>query len=147
MMHKQKGFTLIESLIVLSIFMILTLITTMSIKPQYFIKDDELFIEQLSADLYFAQAYAISHQSETYLAFKESEYQYIIKTSPDQPPLLERQYSNRIKAYGGTLSLYVKYLPDGNISKFGSFYISIGEKLYKYTFLIGKGRFYVTQEK
>ncbi|MDQ6599636.1 prepilin-type N-terminal cleavage/methylation domain-containing protein [Bacillus salipaludis] len=146
MKNHQQGFTLIESLLVLAIFLILSSITVFSVKPQANRMEDETFISQLKADLFFAQQYAISHQHEVYVAFSENEYNYYIYERNDLPRLVERYYSNNIHVYPGTLSLYFRFLPDGNISKFGSFTIVTKDKQYRVTFLIGKGRFYVTEE-
>ncbi|WP_323467926.1 type II secretion system protein, partial [Alkalihalophilus pseudofirmus] len=46
MKHNQKGFTLAESLIVLSIFMILSTVTVFSLKPQHTMLEDEAFLTQ-----------------------------------------------------------------------------------------------------
>ncbi|WHY90503.1 competence type IV pilus minor pilin ComGD [Neobacillus cucumis] len=146
MKNNQNGFTLIESLLVLAIFLILSSITVFSVKPQANRIEDETFISQLKTDLYFAQQYAISHQHEVYVGFSENEYNYYIYERNDLPLLVERYYSNDIHVYPGTLSLYFRFLPDGNISKFGSFTIVTKDKQYRVTFLIGKGRFYVTEE-
>jgi competence protein ComGD len=147
MKNKQAGFTLIESLLVLSIFMIISSVTAFSLKPQYFMIDDSVFLTQLQADLLYAQQYAIAHQSEIFVRFTEDQFEYSIYYRYDLPHVVERSYSTNIKVYGGSLPLTFKFLPDGNVSKFGSFYIKTSDKSYRVTFLIGKGRFYVTQEK
>ncbi|MDR6998729.1 competence type IV pilus minor pilin ComGD [Neobacillus niacini] len=146
MKMNQKGFTLLESLLVLAIFLIISSITVFSVKPQANRMEDETFISQLKADLYFAQQYSISHQHEVTVSFSENEYNYFIYERTDLPRLVERYYSSDIHVYPGTLPLYFRFLSDGNISKFGSFTIVTKDKQYRITFLIGKGRFYVTEE-
>lgn len=146
MKHRQAGFTLIESLLVFAIFLIISSITAFSLKPQYFMIDEEFFISQLKADLLFGQQYAISHQCEVTVVFTEEEYEYSLKTRTDLPSLIDRHYSSNIKVYSGSLPLFFKFLPDGNVNKFGSFYIKSSTKSYRLTVLIGKGRFYVTEE-
>ncbi|MFL6554920.1 MAG: prepilin-type N-terminal cleavage/methylation domain-containing protein, partial [Bacillus sp. (in: firmicutes)] len=61
MKNDQNGFTLIESLLVLSIFMIISSITVFSLQPQHSVLEDEAFLTQLKADLFYSQQYAISH--------------------------------------------------------------------------------------
>ena len=147
MKNNQKGFTLIESLLVLTIFMIISSITAFSLKPQYFMIDDNVFLTQLQTDLLYAQQYAISHQSEVTIMFTEDQYKYSIYNHFNLPPLVERNYSTKINVYGGTLPLIFKFLSNGNVSKFGTFFIKTSDKTYRVTILIGKGRFYVLEEK
>lgn len=147
MINQQKGFTLIESLLVLSVFMIVSSITAFSLKPQHFLIDDNVFLTELKADLLYSQQYAISHHCEVSVMFTENQYEYSIYTRFDLPPIVQRNYSTTIKVYGGSLPLNFKFLPDGNVSMFGSFFIRTSDKSYRVTVLIGKGRFYVLEEK
>ncbi|MDQ0197316.1 competence type IV pilus minor pilin ComGD [Neobacillus ginsengisoli] len=146
MKNKQDGFTLIESLLVLSVFLIISSITAFTLKPQYSTIDDEAFLSQLQADLLYAQQYAISHQHEVTVIFFSDQYKYNIYMRSDLPNIIERNYSTNMTVYGGSLPLYFKFLPDGNVNKFGSFYIKSSKKNYRLTVLIGKGRFYVVEE-
>jgi competence protein ComGD len=142
----QKGFTLIESLLVLSIFMIISSVTVFSLKPQHSVIEDEVFLTQLKADLYYAQQYAISHQHEVSVVFMPNEYKYYMSLRPELPRIIERKYSTSFFLREGTIPLYFKFLNDGNVNKFGSFYIQTKNKSYRLTFLIGKGRFYVAEQ-
>lgn len=146
MKRNQQGFTLIESLVVLSIFMILTSITVFSLNPQHSVVDHTSFFTQLKADLFFAQTYAISHQHEVSVTIMPSEYKYYMYLTTNTPPIIERTYSKNFHLSEGSLPLYFKYLPDGNINKFGSIIIQTANKTYRMTFMIGKGRFYVTEQ-
>lgn len=146
MSNAQKGFTLIESLIVLSIFMILSSVTVISLKPQQSVLNDEAFLTQLKADLYYAQAYAISHQQEVSVVFSPANHSYSLLLRSGQEHLLDRTYSTDIELIEGTITLYFKYLHDGTVNKFGTFLIISRDKTYVMTILIGKGRFYVTEK-
>jgi competence protein ComGD len=146
MVNNQKGFTLIESLVVLSIFMIISSITAFNLKPQYYMVDDEAFFTQLKADLLFAQQYAISHQHEVTINFMADKHMYYIHENYVLSPLVEREYSPNINVIPGSLTLYFKFLHDGNVSRFGFLYFQTDDKLYRLTVMIGKGRFYVTEE-
>jgi competence protein ComGD len=144
--NSQRGFTLVESLVVLSIFMILSSVTVISLQPQHSMLDDEAFLTQLKADLYFAQAYAISHQQEVSVVFFPSSHSYSLLLRSGQEHLLDRTYSSEIELIEGTVTLYFKYLHDGTVNKFGTFLIISRDKTYVMTILIGKGRFYVTEQ-
>jgi competence protein ComGD len=146
MKNMQEGFTLIESLLVLSVFIIISSITAFTLKPQYSTIDDEAFLSQLQTDLLYAQQYAISHQHEVTVIFMSDQNKYNIYMRSDLPNIIERNYSTNMTVYGGSLPLFFKFLPDGNVNKFGSFYIKSNKKNYRFTVLIGKGRFYVIEE-
>ncbi|WP_462412205.1 competence type IV pilus minor pilin ComGD [Neobacillus sp. Marseille-QA0830] len=146
MTSRQTGFTLAESLIVLSIFMILSLFTVFSLKPQHLMVQDQAFISQLKADLLFSQAYAMSHQHEVSVVLMPDNFQYYMIMQNDQSPIVLRKYSKEIYLTEGTIPLYFKFSSDGNVNKFGTFYIRMPTKTYKVTILIGRGRFYVTEQ-
>ncbi|NRD80738.1 type II secretion system protein [Bacillus sp. BRMEA1] len=145
MINDQKGFTLTESLVVFSIFLILTTVTVFSLKPQQTLINKTDFFTQFKADLYYAQEYAISHQHEVSVTIIPSEYKYYMYLNTFSPPIMERNYSHDLYLTEGSLPLYFKFLPDGNINKFGSIIIQSKNKTYRMTFLIGKGRFYVAE--
>ncbi|MFF2448606.1 competence type IV pilus minor pilin ComGD [Neobacillus sp. NPDC058068] len=146
MNYNQKGFTLIESLVVLSIFMIISSVTVFSLKPQQPMIEEEAFITQLKADLYYAQNYAISHQHEVSVVFMPSQFKYYMYLRTDIPPFIVRNYSTNIYVNEGSLPLYFKFLIDGNVNKFGTLFIQTKRKDYRLTVLIGKGRFYVAEQ-
>ncbi|MEH7111908.1 competence type IV pilus minor pilin ComGD [Neobacillus niacini] len=144
MLHNQKGFTLIESLIVLSILLIISSITAFNIKPQYTSANEKAFISQLKADLYYGQQYAISHQMEVKVSFFEHEHRYTIVAGSNR--IVERNHSPNIRVTQGTIPLFFKFNPTGNVDRFGSLFIRTPKKLLRLTVLIGKGRFYVIEE-
>lgn len=144
-MHfNQKGYTLIESLIVLSIFLIISSITAFSIKPQFHSANDRTFISQLKADLYYGQQYAIANQMEVKVIFYEYEHMYAIIAGTKR--IIERNHSPTIRVSSGTIQLVFKFNPNGNVDRFGTLFIRTQQKNYRLTLLIGKGRFYVLEE-
>ncbi|GLB58178.1 competence type IV pilus minor pilin ComGD [Cytobacillus sp. NCCP-133] len=146
MIKNQKGFTLLESLFVLSIFLIIATITAVLIKPHFIYFEKQMFFTQLKADLLFAQQYAITHQTEVIVQFAPDQQMYSAHTKIGSRPVVIREYSKIFEVKKGTMPLYFQYGPGGNTNKFGSFYISAGEERYQITFLIGQGRFYVAKE-
>ncbi|AZU63324.1 competence type IV pilus minor pilin ComGD [Neobacillus mesonae] len=146
MKSAQKGFTLIESLIVLSIFMILSTVTVFSLKPEHTMMEDEGFLTRMQADLYFAQNYAMSHQHEVSLRFIPSQYKYKVSEGTEQSLILERSYSQNFRVTEGSIPFTIVFLPNGNVRNFGSLYIRTKTKVYRLTFLIGRGRFYVAEQ-
>lgn len=142
----EKGFTLIESLLVLSIFLLISLVTAFSIKPQYELKQSEMFLTQLKSDLLFGQQYAISHQKEVTVVISEKQHYYYLRSGFNLTPIVMRNYAENITISPGSLPLTFNFSPSGTINKFGSLYIQCWSKHYRLTFLIGKGRFYVVEE-
>ena len=142
----QKGFTLIESLLVLSIFLILSMVTVVSLQPQHSVLQDEAFVTQLRADFLYSQQYAISHQDDVSVVLDTSQNKYYMIAKTERPPIVMREYSTHIHLIEGTMPLYFAFLADGNVNKFGSFLIQTEKKTYRVTFLIGEGRFYVKEQ-
>ena len=105
MQTKENGFTLIESLIVLSIFLILSLITIFFVKPQYEMTESKEFLTQLQADLFYAQQYAISHQKEVTINIMSDQHYYYIRDRYDLPLVAERHFSQNVIVTPGSLPL------------------------------------------
>ncbi|KAB2338502.1 type II secretion system protein [Cytobacillus depressus] len=146
MNFKQGGFTLIESLFVLSVFLIIASISAFLLKPQFHSLEKQQFISQLKADFLYAQQYALSHHVEVVVHILPGEKRYVIHEEQSENFFVERQIPDRITVRGETMTLFFLFKADGNISQFGSFAIYAGKERYRFTFLIGKGRFYVEKE-
>ncbi|MFE8702491.1 competence type IV pilus minor pilin ComGD [Cytobacillus sp. FJAT-54145] len=142
MLQRENGFTLIESLFVLSIFLIITTVSLVYLTPQNNQVEKQLFFSRLKADLLYAQAYAMSSKESVSVNILPQKHQYYIRRFNGEL-LVNRTYSKKIKIREGSISLYFKFNSDGNINSFGSFYIYFNEEQYRLTFLIGRGRFYV----
>ncbi|MBS4191275.1 type II secretion system protein [Bacillus sp. FJAT-49705] len=147
MRSREAGFTLIESLFVLSVFLIIASISAFLIKPQFGSVEKQQFLTQLKSDLLYAQQYAISHHTEVIVHFPSGHAAYYIHEKVSSQYLIERKIPERIKIQPGSMKLFFQFQADGNINRFGSFWINFDDKeSYKFTFLIGKGRFYVQKE-
>jgi len=143
---KSNGFTLIETLIVLSAFLIMSFSSVLLLKPTHHFLQSQVFFSQLKSDLYFAQQYAIAHQEEVSVHIMPESNYYYVRTRFNGPIIIERTYSPEIKVREGSLKLFFQFMADGNTNKFGTFFIEVGNKRYRMTLLIGRGRFYVVEE-
>lgn len=114
-------------------------------KPQNNLLERSLFFSQFKSDFYYAQQYAIANQQMLFFSFLPSEFTYYIKNQ-DGTFQIKRQFEENIIIREGTLSLFFRVNPNGNVSKFGSIYIQIGKETYRLIIHIGKGRFYVVKE-
>jgi competence protein ComGD len=146
MKWNEKGFTLTEILLVFSIFLLLSAITLINLNPQYTSIEKNMFFSGFKSDLFYAQQYAISHQTTITVNIMSERNYYYFRENINGPIIREHYFSDEVKITEGSMPLYFQFLPDGNISRFGSFFIRIGAKTYRMTFQIGKGRFYVTEE-
>lgn len=142
--RSEAGFTLIESLIVFSIVLVISTAAIFSIRPMAASLLEQQFFSQLETDLLNAQTYAISHQKVIRVHIQPEQHMYYILRSGDEI-LIKREYSKDITIQKGSMDLYFSFLSNGNINQFGRFYIYLDEKTYSLTFLIGRGRFYVTE--
>ncbi|MEI2355907.1 competence type IV pilus minor pilin ComGD [Mesobacillus zeae] len=145
MSGQKNGFTLVEILIVLSIFIVMSFASLMVLKPQFFLLEKNLFFSEFTTDLLLAQQYALSHHQEVTVNISPSSHSYYIRKRGEENFIIRRQYSKSINIREGTMPSSFQYLPDGNTNKFGSFFVYIGDKAYRVTFLIGSGRFYVVE--
>ncbi|WP_071395739.1 competence type IV pilus minor pilin ComGD [Bacillus tuaregi] len=152
MESKQSGFTLIEILIVLSIFLIISSITSIFLKPQYLWYEKERFFSQFKADILYTQQYAISHQKQLSLHIFPKEKRYTVKEKTTGKSVIERELPQSIQIEKGTLAtpglayMIIEFSPNGRLNRFGNFYFLVDYERYKITFQIGAGRFYVVKE-
>ncbi|WP_147533949.1 competence type IV pilus minor pilin ComGD [Bacillus marasmi] len=142
----EKGFTLTETLFVFSIFLIIASITLINLKPQstYFTK--QLFFSQFKSDLFYAQQYAISHQTVIRVNIISDRNYYYIREKFDGQLVLEREFPMDVKVTPGSMPLYFEISANGNLNYFGTYFITIGTDKYRMVFLIGSGRVYVEKE-
>jgi competence protein ComGD len=143
-MNNNNGFTLIESIFVLSMFALIVSFSFLIVRPQMFFLDKQLFFSQFKDDLYYMQQYAISNHTVVSVNILPQSHRYYAKDQNGNY-IVDRIYSNKVNIREGSQKLYFRYNTSGNINTFGTLYIDIQEERYKFTFNIGKGRFYVVQ--
>lgn len=144
MPHKQQlGFTLIEMLLVLFIISVITSVSILKLNSTISGKKIDHFIEQFTRDMHVAQINAISHSQSVTIVFSQTERTYKVMTN--NFIIVERILPKNFSINTGTLGAKNFYLGDGAISKSGSILINYGERSFKITFLLGMGRFYVTE--
>ncbi|MGE7764540.1 competence type IV pilus minor pilin ComGD [Peribacillus sp. NPDC096540] len=139
------GYTLSETLVVLVIFVLLSGIG-LNLYPS-FIKgmENRIFISQLKEDIFYAQQYAISHESLIYLHMDNTNRIYTV-TSYKEGVVLERSIPKDIQFLSGTLGLSFHFNQYGNASKAGTMMIDTTKGKYKLVLNIGKGRFRIEKQ-
>ncbi|WP_445490473.1 competence type IV pilus minor pilin ComGD [Niallia sp. 03133] len=145
MIHNQRGFTLIEMFVSLSVFMILVSISFLLFNPQHVIVKEKNFFTTLQSDLFYAQSYALSHQMKLSVYFYPKEKHYSIRGDMETGLIVDRYYDKNVIINDDLKPISFFIVANGNVTKFATYYISIEKKKYTFTVQIGEGRFYVTE--
>ncbi|MCA1063372.1 competence type IV pilus minor pilin ComGD [Rossellomorea sp. AcN35-11] len=139
----EAGYTLMEMLVVILIFMTLLSWASFSILPMKEQNDQDLFLSQLQSDLYHIQSHSISHETPVTLTFYPSSNKYVARTITRQTVLI-RELSPLIKISTNSL-IDITFFPNGNTNRFGKVNFKMGDTILQLMFQIGQGRFYVQE--
>jgi competence protein ComGD len=141
----QKGFTLIEVLLVISILIIITTLPMLKLAPSYHGKIINHFFEQLTDDLLVSQQYAISHSDTVKVYFYNASSSYRVILVGSNTEILSRHYDKQITINPNTLGTTLIIRSNGNVNKAGTMQVSYQNDKYNVVFQLGRGRFYVTK--
>ncbi|WP_163102608.1 competence type IV pilus minor pilin ComGD [Peribacillus alkalitolerans] len=141
----SKGFTLIEILFVMIIFITISSIT-IAFTPHVITKEHAPdFLRQLESDLYYIQQFAINHQQTVNLTLDLTNNRYFAST-PSGGKLVEQKVPTGIKIEYGSLNTFTLFITlNGNFTHSGTWLVKEKGKVYCFYFLIGKGRFYFNE--
>lgn len=141
----SKGYSLLESMLVLSLVSIILSVTILNLSVTNKNKIAEQFSEQLSNDLLFAQQYAISTKTSVHITFIPKNNYYRIRQGTIQiNEMVYREYHRDVRVDTRTMGERLTYNGNGSINKAGAIGIYVDEmETYRYVFTLGKGRFYV----
>lgn len=143
-LHSNKGFTIIEMLVVLAVLSAVLFLGIFTFQPIKVWMQKKLFISQLQSDLYHAHSYAINRKERIVLTFPRDNTYY---SAVDQSSsvIFIRELSEPIKIAGdGTLTRF-HITPDGTISNFGKVNFLLNKEKIELTVYIGRGRFVVKE--
>jgi len=141
----SKGYSLLESMMVLSLISIILSVTILNLNATNENKIAEQFIDQLSNDLLFAQQYAISTKTSVSIIFTPQKNIYRIHQGTFHiNEMVYREYHRDVRIDTRTMGERLIYNGNGSINKAGAIGIYVDEiENYRYVFTLGKGRFYV----
>ena len=97
MKFNQSGFTLIESLIVLSVFLLIASLSIFLIKPHYLLFEKERFISLFTSDILFSQQYAISQQRKLFVYIDPVENDYYVLDTETNKRIIDREIPASVK--------------------------------------------------
>lgn len=141
----NKGFTLLESLLVLMIVSIMSLVLIVNIQPVHDKKVTQTFFEQFEKDLLYAQQYAMTYQKRVFIAFDHEKHLYRIQLNTTGDDLVIRDLNKDFQFTFGTLPKRFSYTSNGAIDRSGTMLVKYKDKSYRVVFYLGRGRFYVEE--
>ena len=141
----EKGFSLIESFVVLSIILLFSHLSIVSFHYIYDEVEKNLFFKQLQTDLYNARATAINRETfatVTFLRGESSAYKISIYQHPNAN--ITRELPKSIKLLKSNLMQFT-FSGQGTISQFGTVQFEHQGETIKLVFTIGQGRFTINE--
>ncbi|WP_157052748.1 competence type IV pilus minor pilin ComGD [Priestia koreensis] len=137
----QKGFTLLEMLLVLMVLQVMVGVLLLSIKPVMQTYRLHYFFKQLQTDMWYAQQVAINSEKSVALVFLNAESKYLMVSGGNL--IMTRDYEKDVTLQTEVIQGRVSFLQDGNVDRSGTIIVKHHEKKYRVVVLIGRGRFYV----
>ncbi|PKJ56964.1 comG operon protein ComGD [Bacillus sp. SN10] len=138
---KQKGFTLLEMLLVLFAISVLSMVTYFNVHSLYEKQKIEQFLRQFSNDILYMQQLAINRQKHYTLRWHKDRHMYYIGESSTNLPIIKREYDSDIQLDLNTFPNPMTYNPSGNINRGGTILLSYRSYKYEIVFQLGRGRF------
>lgn len=138
-----KGFTLIESLIVLFICSIFLVMPTLALRKWQQVLEVEQFLSSFEKNLLFTQQMAIVSNVDTQILFTEqsAQFDFFYANEGRQWSQFSLKAPASISAQGPKKIIFKKGSGNnGNLSKF-SFYWDIKKQIIEFQFQLGSGRY------
>ena len=133
----EKGFTIIELLLVLSIVMVVSSSVILLSSSRLEEMEEERFYKQLHMDIQRIQAISIGESKYTYLHFINNRTSYQAKSA--NVTLFEKEFPKNMRLADESTIKTISFHPNGNLNNFGNllFETERGEK--RITIYIGRG--------
>ncbi|PGB45236.1 comG operon protein ComGD [Bacillus anthracis] len=138
---KQKGFTLLEMLLVLFAISVLSMVTYFNVHSLYEKQKIEQFLRQFSNDILYMQQLAINRQKHYTLRWHKDRHMYYIGESSTDLSIIKREYDSDIQLDLNTFPNPMTYNPSGNINRGGTIFLLYRSYKYEIVFQLGRGRF------
>ncbi|WP_100404792.1 competence type IV pilus minor pilin ComGD [Bacillus solitudinis] len=139
----QRGYTLIETLISLSIFSLLLTLPILFLHDFRKPYEVDYLAHQFKEDILLAQHIAMTHGRTTYIKVDLLSNDYVIRFSANDE-YFKRPIINKIMQFSA-VSMGVNdisFNPNGNPRKSGTIQVKIHDRVFHYTIYLGRGRVY-----
>lgn len=135
--ENEKGFTMLEMLLVLSIVMVVSSSVLFFTSNKLREMEEARFYKQLHLDIQRLQAISIGEYSYTHLTFTNNRTKYVATMS--NVLLFEKELPNGMRLSDDSTLKVIAFHPSGNVNDFGNllFETDSGEK--RITIYIGRG--------
>ncbi|MGE6311658.1 competence type IV pilus minor pilin ComGD [Bacillus cereus] len=138
---KQKGFTLLEMLLVLFAISVLSVVTHFNVTSLHEKQRAEQFLKQFSNDILYMQQLAIKRQKHYTLRWFKEKHMYYISESETGFLIAKREYDKDVQIDLHTFPNPMTYNPSGNINRGGTILLFYRGYKYEIVFQLGRGRF------
>lgn len=133
----EKGFTMLEMLLVLMIVMVVSSSVLFLISPKMKKVEEERFYKQLHLDILRLQAISIGELGYTVLDFPNNRTKYEGKMRGML--LFEKEFPQQIRLSSNSSLKDIAFHPNGNISDFGNLLFKTDDGEKRMTVYIGRG--------
>lgn len=133
-MFQNKGFTLIEVLLTLSIIIILSVLTFPYINTQSLAYDDDMIQYQIASIIDHAKSHALTNHQQVNVTFTHNTISYQATQKSMQYILPEGCYFSHLKK--------VYFNKNGNINQANHIFVHLKNKSLKLVFHLGNGDYY-----
>ncbi|WP_062104692.1 competence type IV pilus minor pilin ComGD [Bacillus niameyensis] len=137
--QSEKGFTLIEMMIVLAVISIILSFSILTLKSFSEMIQKKMFVTQLESDLYYAHSYALNRRETVVFSFSILSNEYNAVTATGEV-IFVRKLPHSIYIEKTNLHSF-SITPRGTVSNFGTVNFRHNQKTFKMTVYIGRGRF------
>lgn len=134
----EKGFTLIEMLLVLSILMVMTSSVIFASTNRLAEIEGKRFFRQFHLDIQRLQTTAIVEEKYAYIRFSENGTKYIASSANAQ--LFEYNLPSGISLSKESSLKGVTFHPNGSVQEFGKLLFETKKGIKQVTIYIGKGK-------
>lgn len=142
-MKQGNGFTLLELLIVLSIWSVLLLIITPIIHTRIMTQQDEPFLDTLEFDFLYMQR--LSTLTKDYVSFRVRTDHYVITQGSGAKVILRRELPSGWKINMKSLTA-ISFDENGRVRQPYTITLTTNQSIYNIIFPLGKGRCYVVEK-
>ncbi|RAS88716.1 hypothetical protein A4U60_02600 [Priestia endophytica] len=139
----ERGFTLLETVIVLLMLHIVILIFVFSFHYLIMTYNEQAFFDRFQKDVLYAQQLAIHRQIPTAIKFFPEDHKYQITAKGKV--ISQTFYHKDVSIYFKTLRPPITFATTGNISRPGTLHVTFQKKVYAVVFLLGRGRMYINE--
>lgn len=142
-MNKQYGFSLMELLVVLSIWSLLLLLSAPILVNSLEKQEEEQFFKVFESDVLYIQ-YAASLSAEEEVSIHFSDDHYTVRDGSING-FLKRNFPSTWKIDMRSMK-YISFTDKGNIRHAGTIQVDTKNAIYLIVFPLGKGRGYIVKQ-